>query len=183
VSRNLWDESGLKVDSALTDVGWGVGGTFHRVFLKPGQFPTPFRLYSIFKYILTSSRIGELVMWDNQDHPESVSRALFLFSLPFYRFVRSRPWCFTPPLSSLHAYTYRDAYLPISSFIVDVSSMYDTTHTSFLSIKSKLTSKIHPKTEHREKTNVICSNSLTFYIKYRRLSLLHWRCRMHTRQR
>jgi hypothetical protein len=26
-SRNLWDGSGLKVDSALTDVGWGVGGS------------------------------------------------------------------------------------------------------------------------------------------------------------
>ena len=27
-SRNLWDGSGLKVDSALTDVGWAYGGKF-----------------------------------------------------------------------------------------------------------------------------------------------------------
>ncbi|KIM74206.1 hypothetical protein PILCRDRAFT_711720 [Piloderma croceum F 1598] len=43
-SRNLWDGSGLKVDSALTDVGWGVGAFSNK--------------------ILTSSRNGELVMWD-----------------------------------------------------------------------------------------------------------------------
>jgi hypothetical protein len=28
VSRNLWDGSGLKVDSALMDVGWCVEGTY-----------------------------------------------------------------------------------------------------------------------------------------------------------
>ena len=27
-SRNLWDGSGLKVDSGLTDVGWASGGMF-----------------------------------------------------------------------------------------------------------------------------------------------------------
>ena len=25
-SRNLWEESGLKMDSVVTDVGWGAGG-------------------------------------------------------------------------------------------------------------------------------------------------------------
>ena len=31
-SLNLWEESGLKVDSAVTDVGWGAGGTYIGVY-------------------------------------------------------------------------------------------------------------------------------------------------------
>ncbi|KAG6810839.1 hypothetical protein H0H92_010103, partial [Tricholoma furcatifolium] len=43
-SRNLWEGSGLKIDSASTDVAWG---------------------YGIFNSkILTSARNGELIMWD-----------------------------------------------------------------------------------------------------------------------
>ncbi|KAH9941480.1 hypothetical protein B0H21DRAFT_546035 [Amylocystis lapponica] len=43
-SRNLWEGSGLKIDSASTDVIWGHG------------------IYS--NKILTSARNGELIMWD-----------------------------------------------------------------------------------------------------------------------
>ena len=31
-SLNLWEESGLKVDSAVTDVGWGARGTYISVY-------------------------------------------------------------------------------------------------------------------------------------------------------
>ncbi|KAM5544402.1 hypothetical protein V8D89_002062 [Ganoderma adspersum] len=44
VSRNLWDGSGLKVDSSSTDVAWCHGAFSNK--------------------ILTSARNGELVMWD-----------------------------------------------------------------------------------------------------------------------
>ncbi|KIM46428.1 hypothetical protein M413DRAFT_441521 [Hebeloma cylindrosporum] len=43
-SRNFWDGSGLKIDSASTDVAWGQG------------------LFN--NKILTSARNGELIMWD-----------------------------------------------------------------------------------------------------------------------
>ncbi|PPQ63564.1 hypothetical protein CVT24_004861 [Panaeolus cyanescens] len=43
-SRNLWEGSGLKIDSASTDVAWG-----HGVFNNK---------------ILTSARNGELILWD-----------------------------------------------------------------------------------------------------------------------
>ncbi|KAH9481800.1 GATOR complex protein WDR24 [Psilocybe cubensis] len=43
-SRNFWDTSGLKIDSASTDVAWG-----------HGQFNNK---------ILTSARNGELILWD-----------------------------------------------------------------------------------------------------------------------
>ncbi|PIL25467.1 hypothetical protein GSI_13357 [Ganoderma sinense ZZ0214-1] len=44
VSRNLWDGSGLKVDSSSTDVAWCHGAFSNK--------------------ILTSARNGELIMWD-----------------------------------------------------------------------------------------------------------------------
>lgn len=43
-SRNFWDNSGLKIDSASTDVAWGHGAFNNK--------------------ILTSARNGELIMWD-----------------------------------------------------------------------------------------------------------------------
>lgn len=43
-SRNLWDGSGLKIDSASTDVAWAHGSFTNK--------------------ILTSARNGELIMWD-----------------------------------------------------------------------------------------------------------------------
>ncbi|KAL6299508.1 hypothetical protein BKA93DRAFT_805989 [Sparassis latifolia] len=43
-SRNFWEGSGLKIDSATTDVAWG-----HGIFSNK---------------ILTSARNGELIMWD-----------------------------------------------------------------------------------------------------------------------
>ena len=81
-----------------------------------------------------------------------------------------------PPLSSFHAHThmYHDAYIPISTLVVDVSSKYDTTHllASFISIKSKkLTSKIHPQTELHH-----IRSKPTFYISYPTLLLRHWQC-------
>ncbi|OCH91390.1 WD40 repeat-like protein [Obba rivulosa] len=51
VSRNLWDGTGMKMDSATTDVIWGQG------------------LYD--NKILTSARNGELIMWDlNKSGPK-----------------------------------------------------------------------------------------------------------------
>ena len=32
-SRNFWDSSGLKIDSASTDVAWGHGGAFMRLHM------------------------------------------------------------------------------------------------------------------------------------------------------
>ncbi|KAJ7684907.1 hypothetical protein DFH06DRAFT_945659, partial [Mycena polygramma] len=43
-SRNMWEGSGLKIDSANTDVAWCHGLFNHK--------------------ILTSARNGELIMWD-----------------------------------------------------------------------------------------------------------------------
>ncbi|KAG5719367.1 WD repeat-containing protein 24 [Termitomyces sp. T112] len=64
-SRNLWGGSGLKIDSASTDVAWGHGAFKNK--------------------ILTSARNGELIMWDinkagpnkyerrSKDHPRSIN--------------------------------------------------------------------------------------------------------------
>ncbi|KAF9020966.1 hypothetical protein BDZ89DRAFT_1201771 [Hymenopellis radicata] len=62
-SRNIWEGSGLKIDSASTDVAWGFG-----------QFNNK---------ILTSARNGELIMWDlnrskyerrTKDHTRSIHK-------------------------------------------------------------------------------------------------------------
>jgi len=54
-SRNLWDGSGLKMDSASTDVAWGYGSFSNK--------------------ILTSARNGELIMWDlNKSGPSKYER-------------------------------------------------------------------------------------------------------------
>ncbi|KAJ8489981.1 hypothetical protein ONZ51_g2575 [Trametes cubensis] len=54
-SRNLWDGSGLKVDSSSTDVAWCHGSFNHK--------------------ILTSARNGELIMWDlNKNGPSKYER-------------------------------------------------------------------------------------------------------------
>ncbi|KAK0469994.1 uncharacterized protein EV420DRAFT_1662756, partial [Desarmillaria tabescens] len=62
-SRNLWEGSGLKIDSASTDVAWA-----------HGQFSNK---------ILTSARNGELIMWDivkskyerrTKDHSRSIHK-------------------------------------------------------------------------------------------------------------
>ncbi|KAI0686851.1 hypothetical protein BC835DRAFT_1287288 [Cytidiella melzeri] len=54
-SRNLWTGSGLKIDSASTDVVWGHGNFSNK--------------------ILTSARNGELIMWDlNKSGPTKYER-------------------------------------------------------------------------------------------------------------
>ncbi|KAH7915025.1 hypothetical protein BJ138DRAFT_998811, partial [Hygrophoropsis aurantiaca] len=54
-SRNLWDGSGLKIDSASTDVAWCHGSfTFHSL--------TWCSAYN--NKVLTSARNGDLIMWD-----------------------------------------------------------------------------------------------------------------------
>ncbi|TRM56232.1 hypothetical protein BD626DRAFT_441257 [Schizophyllum amplum] len=54
-SRNMWDGSGLKMDSASTDVSWAKGAFDHK--------------------ILTSARNGELIMWDlNKSGPTKYER-------------------------------------------------------------------------------------------------------------
>ncbi|KAJ7343384.1 hypothetical protein DFH08DRAFT_225357 [Mycena albidolilacea] len=54
-SRNMWEGSGLKIDSAITDVAWCHGLFNHK--------------------ILTSARNGELIMWDlNKTGPSKYER-------------------------------------------------------------------------------------------------------------
>ncbi|KAL1747561.1 hypothetical protein HDZ31DRAFT_80400 [Schizophyllum fasciatum] len=54
-SRNMWEGSGLKMDSASTDVSWAKGAFDHK--------------------ILTSARNGELIMWDlNKSGPTKYER-------------------------------------------------------------------------------------------------------------
>ncbi|KAJ6502455.1 hypothetical protein C8R45DRAFT_1070888 [Mycena sanguinolenta] len=55
VSRNMWEGSGLKIDSAITDVAWCHGSFNHK--------------------ILTSARNGDLIMWDlNKNGPSKYER-------------------------------------------------------------------------------------------------------------
>lgn len=59
-SRNFWEGSGLKIDSASTDVAWGHGGN-----LCISCFTTTHVHILVFNNkILTSARNGELIMWD-----------------------------------------------------------------------------------------------------------------------
>ena len=62
-SRNLWDGSGLKVDSSSTDVAWCHGGAYGAHWTSNGG-----RLCGVNEAfnnkILTSARNGELIMWD-----------------------------------------------------------------------------------------------------------------------
>ncbi|KAG6830920.1 hypothetical protein H0H87_006753 [Tephrocybe sp. NHM501043] len=60
-SRNFWEGSGLKIDSASTDVAWGHGSTFSE-FLQERCVTqgSP----DLNMKILTSARNGELIMWD-----------------------------------------------------------------------------------------------------------------------
>ena len=48
-SRNLWEGSGLKVDSAVTDVGWGVGGGLY------SSLPLSFHLCFVILYLQKSN--------------------------------------------------------------------------------------------------------------------------------
>ncbi|TFK48866.1 WD40 repeat-like protein [Heliocybe sulcata] len=75
-SRNLWTGSGLKIDSASTDVVWG-----HGVYNNK---------------ILTSARNGELIMWDlnksgsskyerkTKDHTRSIHKIAYSHMVPYY---------------------------------------------------------------------------------------------------
>jgi WD40 repeat protein len=73
----------LKVDSALTDVGWGVGGKFHRVSLHTSQFLTSLTYIAFSNKILTSSRNGELVIWDlNKPGSSKVGQSCLFFPFP-----------------------------------------------------------------------------------------------------
>lgn len=59
-SRNMWEGSGLKTDSANTDVAWCHGCAF--VFIQ-NAFMVLIQVVFNNK-ILTSARNGELIMWD-----------------------------------------------------------------------------------------------------------------------
>ncbi|EPQ54919.1 WD40 repeat-like protein [Gloeophyllum trabeum ATCC 11539] len=74
-SRNLWTGSGLKMDSASTDVAWGHGAYDNK--------------------ILTSARNGELIMWDinkagskyerrAKDHIRSIHKIAYSHIVPYY---------------------------------------------------------------------------------------------------
>ncbi|KAH0579399.1 hypothetical protein H2248_003538 [Termitomyces sp. 'cryptogamus'] len=92
-SRNLWDGSGLKIDSASTDVAWGHGAFKNK--------------------ILTSARNGELIMWDinkagpnkyerrSKDHPRSINAVSVSHIVYYYCITGSadgdmRVWVSTP---------------------------------------------------------------------------------------
>ncbi|KIY64047.1 hypothetical protein CYLTODRAFT_359035 [Cylindrobasidium torrendii FP15055 ss-10] len=55
MSRNFWDGSGLKIDSASTDVAWGSSRQSHCTIIQSKEFCNK---------ILTSARNGEVIMWD-----------------------------------------------------------------------------------------------------------------------
>jgi hypothetical protein len=59
-SRNLWDGSGLKIDSASTDVAWCSGSTCSRSVVT--HFANTSTDHN--NKILTSARNGDLIMWD-----------------------------------------------------------------------------------------------------------------------
>lgn len=61
-SPNMWPSSGLKVDSAPTDVIWGRGGPRSH----PSMFvPLSLLLETAFdNKIVTSARNGEIIYWD-----------------------------------------------------------------------------------------------------------------------
>ena len=60
-SRNLWNGSGLKMESVSTDVAWGRGSqSFGSA--NGGLQSHPYADYD--NKILTSARNGELIMWD-----------------------------------------------------------------------------------------------------------------------
>ncbi|KDQ51501.1 hypothetical protein JAAARDRAFT_210996 [Jaapia argillacea MUCL 33604] len=75
-SRNMWTGSGLKVDSACTDVAWGRGVYANK--------------------LLTSARNGELIMWDlgkssgskyerkTKDHIRSIHKLSYSNIVPYY---------------------------------------------------------------------------------------------------
>lgn len=60
-SKNLWDTSRVKIDGACTDVAWAHGGApaFHSPLESGLMLETAFS-----NKILTSSRNGDLIMWD-----------------------------------------------------------------------------------------------------------------------
>jgi hypothetical protein len=61
-SRNIWDGSGLKIDSASTDVAW-CHGSKHAYYDIQRFIPIP-SLEGYNNKILTSARNGDLIMWD-----------------------------------------------------------------------------------------------------------------------
>jgi hypothetical protein len=59
-SRNMWEGSGLKIDSAITDVAW-----CHGCASLYGSTVHPMLIKVVFNHkILTSARNGDLIMWD-----------------------------------------------------------------------------------------------------------------------
>ncbi|KAH0832273.1 hypothetical protein J3R83DRAFT_13266 [Lanmaoa asiatica] len=62
LSKNLWDGSGLKIESASTDVAWCSGSSYFFAsdpFLGGLRSPADYN-----NKILTSARNGDLIMWD-----------------------------------------------------------------------------------------------------------------------
>ncbi|CAK5277372.1 unnamed protein product [Mycena citricolor] len=60
-SRNMWDGSGLKVESTITDVAWCHG----RAFSTASSSESYSHAEQVFNHkILTGAKSGELIMWD-----------------------------------------------------------------------------------------------------------------------
>jgi WD repeat-containing protein 24 len=73
-SRNLWTSSGLKIDSASTDVVWGHGSTLVHFHIPRKSLAT----IDFSNKILTSARNGELIMWDlNKSGPTKYGEFAF----------------------------------------------------------------------------------------------------------
>lgn len=75
-SRNIWDGSGLHIDSANTDVAWCQGSECALPQVRPrvGAQAHLGQVYS--NKILTSARNGELIMWDmNKTGPSKCGKS------------------------------------------------------------------------------------------------------------
>ncbi|KJA20557.1 hypothetical protein HYPSUDRAFT_216934 [Hypholoma sublateritium FD-334 SS-4] len=110
-SRNFWDASGLKMDSASTDIAWGYGSFSNK--------------------ILTSARNGELIMWDI--HKSGTTKC--------ERRTRETNRCINRMATSVHAPSYCitgavDGQLRVWDLKDTTKSILRITHPSQNSIRS-----------------------------------------------
>lgn len=87
LSKNLWDGSGLKIESASTDVAWCSGSSRSSPIFPFGglRLPTDYN-----NKILTSARNGDLIMWDldkagNTKYGRCVHLSAFTTNVPLER--------------------------------------------------------------------------------------------------
>lgn len=86
-SRNMWDGSGLKVDSGLTDVGWGSGGGSYFAFLLSIYMLPFFLFYSILVPIFSALALSFGMMLNTSDGVISAFAHCFTVFLNKPRFI------------------------------------------------------------------------------------------------